>query len=116
MKATAQLNGRLGSDANIKTFENGNSVIQLEVASNSYYRDKNGELQENTSWHTIKIFVKEVKTEFTDMLVKGTVVAGSGYLMYDEYEDKKESNQKRAYIDVRLVDFQAYPSGKANAD
>ena len=105
MKFKAFGTGRLGQDAEVKELTNGKSVIEFSVASNSFYRNKEGEKVESTDWHNIKSFVKEVNPDFMAKLTKGTQVTVDGRVSYDEYEDKNKSPQKRMFLDARISDI-----------
>ena len=45
-----QLIGRLGSDAEVKTLQNGSRVMELRIAVDMSYRNKDGEKVERTVW------------------------------------------------------------------
>ena len=100
MKATVNVTGRLGQDAQSKVFENKKGVVEFSVASNSSYINKDGERVENVDWHNIKVYVNEVKDSFVNRLKKGAMVVAKGTLEYDEYK-KGEVNIRSAYINVR---------------
>ena len=67
MKFKAFGTGRLGKDAEVTNFENGRSVIEFSAASNSYYKNKEGEKITDTEWYDVKIFVKTVNQSFSIM-------------------------------------------------
>ena len=52
-KATIQ--GRVGSDPEIKEFENG-KLASFSVATNEGYKNKSGDWVDKTTWHKIKCF------------------------------------------------------------
>jgi single-strand DNA-binding protein len=109
MKAQVFVSGKLGQDATVKEFDNQRAVIEFSVASNSFYRDKNGEKIQDTQWHTCKKFTKEVNQKFVDLLKKGASVLVSGSLMYNQWEEtagKKTIKHKDAYIQVDEIDIQ----------
>lgn len=50
--------GNVGNDPEIKTFENGNKVANFSIATSEKWKDKDGEQQESTEWHSIAVFGK----------------------------------------------------------
>ena len=49
--------GNLGADPEIKTFENGNKVANIRVATTDRWKDKtSGERKERTEWHNVTIY------------------------------------------------------------
>ena len=104
MKAKVFATGRLGKDAEVKGFENGNSVIEFSLATNIVWKDKEGEQQQKTDWHDVRIYVKAISEKFVEKLSKGTSITVTGEVGYNEYEDKNRSKQKRMYMDVQPSD------------
>ena len=46
--------GNLGADPEVRTFQNGNKVCNLRIATSENWRDKNtGERREKTEWHSV---------------------------------------------------------------
>ena len=45
--------GNLGADPEVRRLENGVAVAKLRLATNENYRDKNGEWQTQTEWHSV---------------------------------------------------------------
>jgi single-strand DNA-binding protein len=52
----ATIIGRLGFDPEMKVTPQGSSVCTLKIATNERYKDKNGEWQETTDWHTVVLW------------------------------------------------------------
>lgn len=105
--------GYVGFDPEKTTLPNGKIAVRFSVATSFKWVDKlTGEQKEKTEWHTIKAFDK-----FAEILLvvvkKGAKIAIGGRLTYDTYEDKKGSQQVRAYIIAE--DFDLF-SPKPQAD
>ena len=84
------LTGRIGSDATVKDFGNGNQVINFSVAVSDDYKKQDGTKIERTIWEDCVLPVREGKTGRTQYLKKGCVVLVKGkpetraYLKGDE--------------------------------
>ena len=48
--------GNLGKDPEVRHLEGGNSVANFTLATNEYYKDKQGARVERTEWHNVVIF------------------------------------------------------------
>jgi hypothetical protein len=48
-----QLIGNLGTEPEVKHFENGGSLARFPIATSESYTNKSGEKIESTEWHTI---------------------------------------------------------------
>lgn len=64
--------GRLGSDAEIKDFDNGKQVINFNVAVSEKYKSAAGEIVENTYWYNCAWWMNN--TKIANYLKKGTQV------------------------------------------
>lgn len=58
LRNSVQLIGRLGADPKKVTYGENKSRVKFSLATNDYYRDKDGERQEETQWHNIVTFGK----------------------------------------------------------
>ena len=77
--------GNLGNDPDVKYTQGGMAITTLSVATTSTRKDKDGNKQEKTEWHRIKLFGKlgEIAGEY---LTKGRQVYIEGSLSYGSYE------------------------------
>ena len=78
--------GTLGRDPELKYLPSGSSVVNLSVATDEGYNDKNtGQKVDKTEWHRIKAFGKlaEIMNQY---LKKGSKVYFEGKLSTSEYE------------------------------
>lgn len=76
--------GNLGANAETKTFDNGQSLVSLRLATSENYKDKNGEWQSKTQWHTVAI--RGRAAERAAQLQKGARIYVEGSIEYREYE------------------------------
>jgi single-strand DNA-binding protein len=77
--------GNLGNDPDVKYTQGGMAIATLSVATTSSRKDKEGNFQEKTEWHRVKLFGKtaEVAGEY---LKKGRQVYIEGRIEYGSYE------------------------------
>ena len=71
--------GRLGKDPEVKTLENGTKRASFSLATNEFYRDKEGNKIENTEWHNIICWrnLAEIAEKY---LTKGKLIYVEGKL------------------------------------
>lgn len=88
LRNSVQLIGRLGLDPETIPFGDNKSKVKFSLATNDYYKDKEGERQEETQWHNIVTYGKtaEIAEKY---LKKGEEVAIAGKLTYRSWEDKE---------------------------
>lgn len=100
-----QLIGHLGKDPEIKTFQNGNSIANLRLATSESWKDKeSGERQERTEWHTITVGGPLVKV-CEKYLAKGSRIFVRGKLTTRKWKDK--DGQDRYSVEVSVQGFSA---------
>ncbi|HWS77648.1 MAG TPA: single-stranded DNA-binding protein [Thermomonas sp.] len=77
--------GNLGNDPEVKYTQGGMAIATLSVATTYSRKDKDGNFQEKTEWHRVKLFGKtaEVAGEY---LKKGRQVYIEGRIEYGSYE------------------------------
>lgn len=72
--------GRLGRDPEIRNFQNGGQVVNLRVATSETWKDRAGERQERTEWHSVAIFAEPLCEIAEKYLRKGDLVYLEGQL------------------------------------
>ena len=87
VRNSVQLVGNLGKRPEVKHFENGNSVARFSLATSYYYLNKAGEKTQDTQWHNIVVWGKNVSF-VESSLDKGNEISVKGRLTYRQYEDK----------------------------
>ncbi|MBK8700731.1 MAG: single-stranded DNA-binding protein [Saprospiraceae bacterium] len=78
--------GNLGKDPEVRHFENGGSVARITVATNESYRDKEGNWQNLTEWHTVVAW-RNLADRAEKELKKGSLVYVEGKLKSRQYKD-----------------------------
>lgn len=91
--------GRLGRDPEVRSFQNGGRVCSLRVATSETWRNKAGERQERTEWHSVQIFNENLVGVAERFLRKGSLVYIEGQL-----ETRKASTQdgERYFTEIVL--------------
>jgi single-strand DNA-binding protein len=77
--------GNLGNDPEVKYTQGGMAITSLSLATTSVRKDRDGNQQEKTEWHRVKLFGKlgEIAGEY---LKKGRQVYIEGRIEYGSYE------------------------------
>ncbi|AUX41557.1 single-stranded DNA-binding protein [Sorangium cellulosum] len=79
------LMGNLGADPELRYTGSGTAVLQLRMATNESFMDKNKELKERTEWHNI-VFWGPRAESLAKVLNKGDGVLIEGGLRTSSYE------------------------------
>jgi len=85
--------GTLGRDPEIRYATNGNAVVNINVATNESWKDREtGEQQERTEWHRIVIFGKlgEIASQY---LKKGSQVYFEGKIKTNKWQDQSGNDR-----------------------
>jgi single-strand DNA-binding protein len=108
------LMGNLTKDPELRYTPQGTAVVNLRLAVNRRYRNKNQELKEETCFVTAVVWNKQAET-CNQYLQKGRPVFVEGRLQSRSWEDA--SGQKRSTIEVQAerVQFLGAPGAKAAA-
>lgn len=85
--------GNLGKDPEVRTFQNGGKVMNFSLATNSGYKDKDGNWQEKTEWHDVVLKDEKLIDRMEQKLVKGSVIYLEGEIATRKYE--KEGVERR---------------------
>ena len=96
--------GTLGKDPDVKYTASGSAIVNVSVATNESWKDKNtGEQVEKTEWHRIVMFGKlaEVAAQY---LKKGSQVYFEGKIQTRKWQD--QSGQDRYSTEIVIDGFQ----------
>ncbi len=87
-----QIIGNLGADPDIRILPSGQGVANFRVATTDQWKDKDGEKQEFTEWHSVAIFgpLSEVAEKY---LKKGSKVYIEGSLRTRKWQDKEGADR-----------------------
>ena len=100
LKNKVQLIGNVGNEPEITNLESGKKVAKFSMATNEFYKNPEGEKQQDTQWHNIIAWGKiaEIVEKYVG---KGKEVALEGKLTSRSYETKE--GEKR-YVTEVVVD------------
>lgn len=98
--------GNLGRDPEVRSFQNGGKVCNLNIATSERWRDKNsGENRERTEWHRVAIFNEGLVRVAEQYLRKGSKVYLEGQLETRKWQD--QNGQDKYSTEVVLRGFNA---------
>ena len=104
--------GRLGKDPDVKDTPSGSPVARFTLATDESFKDRSGEQQRRTEWHTIVAWNKlaEICGEY---LTKGKQVYIEGSIRSRQWED--QSGNKRTSFEIVARDMRMLGS-KADSE
>lgn len=85
--------GALGADPEVRTFQNGGKVCNFRLATSERWKDKNGDKQERTEWHTVAIFGEGLAGVAERYLRKGSKVFVQGKLQTRKWQDQSGADR-----------------------
>lgn len=103
LRNNVQLIGHLGQTVDLNETANGNKYARVSIATNEFYKTKEGEKVENTTWHNCVAWGKTAEL-MNEICAKGQKVALQGKLTNRSYEDKE--GVKRYVTEVRINEFE----------
>jgi len=96
--------GRLGNDPEIRTTQDGRSVVSFSLATSDTWRDKNtNERKERTEWHRVVIFNEGLSKVVEQYVKKGSRVYLEGQLQTRKWQD--QSGQERYTTEIVLQNY-----------
>lgn len=99
----AILVGNVGQNPDIKVFDGGTKKATFSLATSEKYKDRNGELHENTEWHNIVCW--RATADVVERFVKkGTQVYIQGKITTRSWED--QNGQKRYTTEIEVSNLQ----------
>lgn len=96
--------GRLGNDPEIRTTQDGRSVVSFSLATSDTWRDKNtNERKERTEWHRVVIFNEGLSKVVEQYVKKGSRVYLEGQLQTRKWQD--QSGQEKYTTEIVLQNY-----------
>lgn len=81
--------GNLGRDPEVRTTQNGDEIVNLNLATSESWKDKmTGERKERTEWHRVVIFNPNLAQIAKQYLKKGSKVYLEGQLQTRKWTDQ----------------------------
>jgi len=96
--------GNLTRDPEVRYTSSGTAIAKLGMAINRYWRNQEGQQQEETTFVDVDAFGKQAET-IGQYLKKGRPIMVEGRLKLDQWDDK-QTGQKRSKLGVVLENFQ----------
>ena len=94
--------GNLGADPEIRTFQTGDKVANLRIATSETWKDKNtGERKERTEWHTVAVFGDGLAGVCERFLRKGSKVYIEGQLQTRKWQDQQGNDRYSTEVVLR---------------
>lgn len=79
--------GNLGKDPEVRYTSDERAIANISIATSSKYKDKSGELKEDTEWHRV-VFFNRLAEVVRDYLKKGQSVYVEGKLQTRKWQDQ----------------------------
>src|SRR5215210_5149006 len=95
--------GNLGDDPEARSLNNGGEVVNLRVATSESWKDRDGNRQERTEWHSVAIFNENLARVAKNYLRKGSKVYLEGQLQTRKWQD--QSGNDRYSTEIVLQKF-----------
>jgi single-strand DNA-binding protein len=96
--------GNLGRDPEVKSMQDGRSLVNMSVATSESWRDRqSGERKERTEWHRVVIFNDKLAEVAQKYLKKGAKVYLEGQLTTRKWTD--QGGQERYTTEVVVPRF-----------
>ena len=92
----------------VKTFQNGGKIVEATLATSKRWKDRNGELREETQWHNLNIG-GNLADAAEKYVQKGDPLFVTGEMTYRKYQDRDGNN--RSIPEVRVLSFQLLQKG-----
>jgi single-strand DNA-binding protein len=100
--------GNLGRDPEVRSTPSGQPVASFTLATNRRWRDKNGQKQEQTEWHSIVVWGKQAEIA-GQYLTKGKQIYLEGRLQTRSWDDR-QSGEKKYKTEIVCDNFQMLSS------
>ena len=93
----ATLLGHVGKDPEVRYLPSGDAVASFSLATSETWKDKSGQKQERTEWHSVEVFGKLAEI-VRDYVTKGKQLYLEGSITYQEWTDKEGAKKYRTKI------------------
>ena len=103
--------GNIGNDPEIRILQGGAKVASFNIATTERYKDRNGEVKENTEWHSCTAWDK--KADIVEKYVsKGMQIYLEGKLTTRSWED--QGGVKRYKTEIQVINIQLLSRKEGN--
>ena len=88
-----QLIGHLGADPEARSLNNGGEVVTLRLATSESWKDRDGNRQERTEWHSVVCFNENLGRILKQYTRKGSKVYVEGQLQTRKWTDNNGNDR-----------------------
>ncbi len=106
--------GNLGRDPELRTTQSGQPVANFTMATSRKWRNRDGERQEDTEWHTIVCWGRQAEVA-GQYLTKGKQIYVEGRIQTRSWEDR-QSGEKKYRTEIICDNFQMLGSRGSSYD
>lgn len=99
----AMLIGNVGKDPEVKLLGSGSAVANFTLATSERFKDKSGEFQERTEWHSLVAYQRLAEI-VRDYVKKGSKLYVEGRIQTRSWDDQ-QSGQKRYKTEIVVNDL-----------
>ncbi|PWT91987.1 MAG: single-stranded DNA-binding protein [Blastocatellia bacterium] len=103
--------GNLGRDPELRYTAQGTPVCSFSLATNERRKDRNGEMQDHTTWFKVVLWNRQAETA-SQYLQKGRPVYIEGRLRVEEWTDR--DGKPRYTLEVHATDMQFIGSARSD--
>lgn len=102
--------GNVGRDPDIRTFQSGDKIANLSVATNERWKDKQtGERKERSEWHNVVVRGNGLVGVVEAYVTKGSRLLVTGKLSTRKWQDQSGSDRYTTEILAREIGLQGKP-------
>jgi len=104
--------GRLTRDPEIRNTQTGQSVVSISLATNRFWKDKNGQKQDQTEYHNVVLWgrLAEIAGQY---LTKGQETFIEGRLQTRKYTAKDGTERRSTEVVAENMQLGSRPQGSA---
>jgi single-strand DNA-binding protein len=85
--------GNVGKDPEVRYSASGTPVANFSLATNEKFKDRHGEWQERTEWHSVVVW-KRLAEVVGEYVAKGSKVYVEGKIQISSWEDRQSGERK----------------------
>ena len=94
--------GNLGRDPELRFTQSGQAILNMRIATNESFTNRDGERQDRTEWHSVILWGKRGEA-LNKILSKGSQVFIEGRLQTRSWEDKE--GKKRYSTEINAINL-----------
>jgi single-strand DNA-binding protein len=94
--------GNLGSDPDYRVLQSGAKVVRIRLATNENYKDREGNWQTKTEWHTVNAWGYLADYAHNN-LKKGSLAFVEGKITTREWQDKQDIKRYSTEIEALVL-------------